>query len=183
MTFVLLGAGFWNYVFGISMFLLSLFLIMLVLVQRGRGGGLTGALGGMGGQSAFGAKAGDVFTRITMVAATLWILLCIAAIMVLGTEDKFGGSSAARTGTVPRGTSGQQLPAEQSGATETPSSDEPSGRDTSGGGAEDAVTGGEPEASSTAPASTNDSATEAAGDSSGAGQAPAPGDASGGGNP
>jgi len=57
----------------------ALFLILLVLVQRGRGGGLAGALGGMGGSSAFGAKAGDVFTKITIGAATVWILLCIAA--------------------------------------------------------------------------------------------------------
>ncbi len=47
----------------IVMALLALFLILLVLVQRGRGGGLAGALGGMGGQSAFGTKAGDLFTR------------------------------------------------------------------------------------------------------------------------
>jgi len=55
------------------------FLILLVLVQRGRGGGLAGALGGMGGSSAFGAKSGDVFTKITVVSAAFWILLCIAA--------------------------------------------------------------------------------------------------------
>src|SRR4029078_12519128 len=53
------------------------FLILLVLVQRGRGGGLAGALGGMGGSSAFGAKAGDVFTRITMIVVAIWIVICI----------------------------------------------------------------------------------------------------------
>lgn len=51
---------------------LSLFLILLILVQRGKGGGLTGALGGPGGQSAFGSKAGDTFTLITVVVATIW---------------------------------------------------------------------------------------------------------------
>lgn len=91
---VLLAASFWQYVFGILLFLLSLFLILLVLVQRGRGGGLTGALGGMGGQSAFGAKAGDMFTRVTMVTATIWILLCMAAIRFLGTDDRFGADRA-----------------------------------------------------------------------------------------
>lgn len=62
--------------FGIVIFLVSTFLILLVLVQRGRGGGLTGALGGPGGQSAFGTKAGDVFTKITIVTAALWIFFC-----------------------------------------------------------------------------------------------------------
>ncbi len=53
----------------------SLFMILLVLIQRGRGGGLAGAFGGMGGQSAFGTRAGDTFTRITIVLAVIWVLL------------------------------------------------------------------------------------------------------------
>lgn len=73
--------------FGSLMFLTALFLILLVLVQRGRGGGLAGALGGMGGQSAFGAKAGDTFTKITIWAATIWILLCMAAVVVLNRQE------------------------------------------------------------------------------------------------
>src|SRR3954449_1209040 len=56
------------------LFVTAVFLILLVLIQRGRGGGLAGAFGGMGGQSAFGTKAGDVFTRITVVVAVLWVL-------------------------------------------------------------------------------------------------------------
>lgn len=62
------------------LFLVSLFLILLVLVQRGKGGGLTGALGGMGGQSAFGTKAGDAFTRITIFTTVGWIMLCMITI-------------------------------------------------------------------------------------------------------
>jgi preprotein translocase subunit SecG len=56
----------------------SVFIILLVLIQRGRGGGLAGALGGMGGYSAFGTRAGDIFTRITIVAAALWLLAAMA---------------------------------------------------------------------------------------------------------
>ncbi|TWT90334.1 preprotein translocase subunit SecG [Pseudobythopirellula maris] len=59
--------------------LMSLFIILLVLVQRGRGGGLAGALGGPGGSSAFGAKAGDAFTKITIWAVSAWIILCVLA--------------------------------------------------------------------------------------------------------
>ena len=55
-----------------------------MLIQRGRGGGLTGALGGAGGQSAFGTKAGDVFTRITVGVAAFWIGLCILSLNLLG---------------------------------------------------------------------------------------------------
>ncbi len=76
--------GFGNFVLGFLLAVLSLFLILLVLVQRGRGGGLTGALGGPGGQSAFGSKAGDLFTKITSVTALLWIGLCAIATATLG---------------------------------------------------------------------------------------------------
>ena len=62
---------------------IALFLILLVLVQRGRGGGLAGALGGMGGSSAFGAKAADKFTKFTFIIAGTWIVLCILATKLL----------------------------------------------------------------------------------------------------
>jgi preprotein translocase subunit SecG len=54
---------------------ISTLLILVVLLQRGRGGGLAGAFGGLGGQSAFGTKAGDVFTKITIGLVTAWVLL------------------------------------------------------------------------------------------------------------
>lgn len=80
-------ASFASIVLGLLLTVTAVFLILLILVQRGRGGGLTGALGGMGGQSAFGAKAGDVFTRITIGTAAVWIVLCVAAVKILGTSS------------------------------------------------------------------------------------------------
>jgi preprotein translocase subunit SecG len=68
-----------QYIFGPILFLLSFFIIAIILLQRGRGGGLTGALGGMGGQSAFGVKAGDIFTRVTAIAVLIWIFTCALA--------------------------------------------------------------------------------------------------------
>ena len=83
---ILLG-GVASFFFGLTLFGTSVFLILLVLVQRGRGGGLTGALGGAGGQSAFGAKAGDVFTRVTGICALVWFLLCVGAIAALQRDN------------------------------------------------------------------------------------------------
>ena len=82
------------------MFVTSVFLILLVLVQRGRGGGLAGAFGGMGGQSAFGTKAGDLFTRITIGVATGWILLCICSILVLNRDTSVFGPGPSGESTV-----------------------------------------------------------------------------------
>ena len=77
---------------------------MLVLIQRGKGGGLAGAFGGMGGQSAFGTKAGDLFTKITIGVATFWIALCIVTVKVLGvgggvlSQDIGGAADTTRPG-------------------------------------------------------------------------------------
>lgn len=94
---------------GFAMFIVSLFLILLILVQRGRGGGLTGALGGPGGQSAFGTKAGDLFTRITSFVALGWITLCAFTMWQLGPD------TAANA--VPPGPAVSPSPAERSSAT------------------------------------------------------------------
>lgn len=51
--------------------------ILVVLIQKGRGGGLSGAFGGVGGHSAFGAKTGDVFTWITVVLAALFLVVSV----------------------------------------------------------------------------------------------------------
>ena len=82
---------------GVLMFITAVLLILLVLIQRGKGGGLAGAFGGMGGQSAFGTKAGDLFTRITIGVAAVWIILCMIAVGVLSNvkSSKFEGMGGA----------------------------------------------------------------------------------------
>ncbi len=58
---------------------ICLLLMVVILLQKGRGGGLAGAFGGSGGSSAFGAKTGDVFTWITVIVATVFVLLAVVA--------------------------------------------------------------------------------------------------------
>ena len=53
----------------------GLILIFLVLIQRGKGGGLAGAFGGVGGSSPFGSRAGDMFMYVTIFVAAAWIFL------------------------------------------------------------------------------------------------------------
>jgi protein translocase SecG subunit len=66
--------------------LLSVFMMLLVLIQRGKGGGLAGAFGGAGGSSAFGSRAGDTFTRVTIIVAAIWILLVMLLIKIVPQE-------------------------------------------------------------------------------------------------
>jgi protein translocase SecG subunit len=63
--------------------LIGLFLILLILIQRGKGGGLAGAFGGAGGSSAFGSRAGDAFTRVTIIVAAIWLLLIMLIIKLV----------------------------------------------------------------------------------------------------
>ena len=73
-----------------SLTVISVFMILLIMIQRGKGGGLAGALGGMGGQSAFGTKAGDTFTKITILTALIWFSCCIIVLICM--QGKWGGS-------------------------------------------------------------------------------------------
>jgi preprotein translocase subunit SecG len=139
-----------HYLFAIPLALLSVFLVLVILVQRGRGGGLTGALGGMGGQSAFGTKAGDLFTRITIVVAAIWVLLSMAALKRLSQNSQTAGLSNVRgipqereipgkkdsstlpgatppaiPGTPPAPASGQTSPPPPSDSTTSPASSSP----------------------------------------------------------
>src|SRR5947209_19482327 len=67
-------------ILNVLILLTGLFLILLVLIQRGKGGGLSGAFGGAGGSSAFGSRAGDTFTRITIYVASFWLVLIMVTI-------------------------------------------------------------------------------------------------------
>ena len=74
--------------------LAGIFLIFIVLLQRGRGGGLAGAFGGQGGQSVLGVKAGDVFTKITCGIALAWVLLAgFSGMAMRSTESRFKDTS------------------------------------------------------------------------------------------
>lgn len=73
-----------NIFFGVLLVGLAFFLIVLVLLQRGKGGGLIGALGGAGGQSPLGQKTGDKITWFTMVVAGIWICVCAGAVKYYG---------------------------------------------------------------------------------------------------
>jgi len=56
-------------------------LILLILIQKGRGGGLSGAFGGAGGAgSLLGTKTGDFLTWVTISLVVLFLLLAIVLV-------------------------------------------------------------------------------------------------------
>jgi preprotein translocase subunit SecG len=75
---MLAKVAWWSQALAILFILVCLFLIVIVLLQKGRGAGLSAAFGGAGGQSAFGTKTGDVFTWATIVIVAFFLLLSMA---------------------------------------------------------------------------------------------------------
>jgi preprotein translocase subunit SecG len=93
----------------VVLILTSVFMILLVLIQRGKGGGLAGAFGGAGGSSAFGSRAGDTFTRITIYTAAFWVLFIMITIRMTQPEEAKPGPDAVRSLPLPGpGDSGNQ---------------------------------------------------------------------------
>lgn len=97
--------GFLFYFLMIAFIVVSLFLILLVLIQKGRGGGLASAFGGMGGNTAFGSKTGDVLTWATSVVFGIFLLL--AVVLNLMANTRHTGTTV--TGVTPPA---QQVPAQ-----------------------------------------------------------------------
>ena len=103
----------WSTLLSIALTLLGFFMMFIILLQRGRGGGLAGAFGGLGGQSAFGTKAGDVFTKITVVVAVFWVALAgvTGIAMWSESEGKYkGGSDAQPEISAPENGGDEELP-------------------------------------------------------------------------
>jgi preprotein translocase subunit SecG len=74
-----------------------LVMILLVLIQKGRGGGLSSAFGGSGGNTAFGAKTGDVLTWATSVVFAIFIILAVVLNLLANRIGQAPASSFAHT--------------------------------------------------------------------------------------
>lgn len=93
----MLLAAWYHTIFGVLFAFLCLLLIGVILLQRGRGGGLSGAFGGVGGaaSTAFGSKTGDILTWITVAMAVVFLLFAV------GLNYMFRPPAAPKTPVVP----------------------------------------------------------------------------------
>ncbi|MFC1509852.1 preprotein translocase subunit SecG [Candidatus Omnitrophota bacterium] len=66
----------------------SIFLIAVILLQAGRGGGLADSFGGSQMQSLFGTKSANVLTRLTTVCAILFITTCLLLAVISSHRSK-----------------------------------------------------------------------------------------------
>lgn len=73
----------------------SLILIFVILLQAGRGGGLSESFGGSSTQTIFGTKTSVFLTRATTVSAIVYIITCLT--LAVMTSNR-GRSLVAREG-------------------------------------------------------------------------------------
>lgn len=93
--------------------IVSLVLIFVILLQAGRGGGLSESFGGSSTQTILGTKSSVFLKRATAVSAVLYILACL----VLGVMTSHRGRSLVAKG-------GLQAPITTSGGFPQPMPDE-----------------------------------------------------------
>ncbi|MDO8524936.1 MAG: preprotein translocase subunit SecG [Candidatus Omnitrophota bacterium] len=90
--------------------IVSLVLIAVILLQAGRGGGLSESFGGSSTQTLFGTKTSVFLTRATAASAIIYILTCLSlAVMTSHRGRSLVSSGAVRppiaqggAGTMPR---------------------------------------------------------------------------------
>jgi preprotein translocase subunit SecG len=79
----------------------AVMLMIVILLQRGKGVGLSGAFGGAGGHTAFGAKTGDVLTWATIVIAALLLTFAVTLNYVFVPLKPFAGTAAPPSSAAP----------------------------------------------------------------------------------
>ena len=66
----------------------SIFLILVILLQAGRGGGLADSFGGSQMQSMFGTKSANVLSRLTAICAVTFIVTCLTLAILSSRRSK-----------------------------------------------------------------------------------------------
>jgi len=76
-VFPFLAVSFFMKVVAVFFSLFAVILILVVLIQKGRGGGLSGALGGGMASGILGSKTGDFLTWVTVGLVGLFLILAV----------------------------------------------------------------------------------------------------------
>ena len=100
-----------GYILNGVLIVLSLIMVFIILIQRGKGGGLAGAFGGAGGSSAFGSRAGDAFTKVTLYFALVWVLVIMINVKVMKPATAAPEEAKAPATTEPAPTPAENPPA------------------------------------------------------------------------
>jgi preprotein translocase subunit SecG len=91
-VFSLLAVGFVMKVVAVIFIICAIVLVLVILVQKGRGGGLSAAFGGGMASGILGTKTGDFLTWVTIVLVGVFLTLAVVmAKFYKPTVRDFGG--------------------------------------------------------------------------------------------
>jgi len=90
---VLLSVWIVSNILNVFVIILGLLLVGLVLLQEGKGGGLTGALGGSTGSTPLGYKSADALVKVTIGFAAVWVFVIILQVWSIQSDARGGASS------------------------------------------------------------------------------------------
>lgn len=111
----ILAVGFGMKVVAALFVLVSITLVLVVLVQKGKGGGLSGAFGGGGAGGLLGTKTGDFLTWFTIGLTAVFLFM--AVLMAKYYRPTIEGGA-------PAGEAVQEAPAEVPAGTDVPAQTE-----------------------------------------------------------
>ena len=96
-VFPLLAVGFIMKVVAALFIVCCVSLILIVLIQKGRGGGLSGAFGGAMASGILGSKTGDFLTWVTIVLVGVFLTLAVVMAKFYRPDvSEFGGDTQVR---------------------------------------------------------------------------------------
>jgi preprotein translocase subunit SecG len=96
-VFPLLAVGFLMKVVAALFIVCCVSLILIILIQKGRGGGLSGAFGGAAASGILGSKTGDFLTWVTIVLVGVFLTLAVVMAKFYRPEvSEFGEDAPAR---------------------------------------------------------------------------------------
>lgn len=93
----LFAAEWYSHALNAVVLAIGLLLMLIVLIQRGKGGGLAGAFGGAGGSSPFGSRAADQFVKVTLWLAGVWVLVIMIHVKVVKYDTETAKSKPVTT--------------------------------------------------------------------------------------
>ncbi len=94
-----------NLLLGTFFAIVCVLLIVIVLLQKGRGGGLGAAFGGAG-SSAFGTRVGDVLTLVNVALVALFLILAVVVVYAFRPP---GGQVATPTFNPPNNSTNEEI--------------------------------------------------------------------------
>ena len=111
----------------VAFVVISVFMMLVILIQKPKGGGLSGAFGGAGGSdtSFVGAKVGDFLTILTVCCFLAFLLLGMGLTWAINpTENSAAAAEAAATTNTGAGAGAGAAPADDAAAAATDGADE-----------------------------------------------------------